>query len=958
MATESNALPWFPLTPDYIDKYNESVIKYLKDEASSENKDKSFSTTVSLLHQRAQLLLKEFSAKPLDEAEIVGESLLLQYIKTIGAEVYLLKQEKEDSRMMVSLLAYLLSLYDNELTDEMSIVITKAIHADKIEAIAFDLSDLVNIDINGISKKLSATTFTMGNDPVWLENKGTVLFDSEGISLFDMNRSFIKVKKQTGGSFKKEEFISHVPVLFQLDKKDKREFSLQRFINSIQDITPSQDEFVRKKEYEVDDKFTVRITSKGYEDIYATSIDPSYETISGKLDIGTEPNVRGIALSDLSWNLNAGDLVNVILNEDGSFSIRETILDYIYNKFWDTDDERNYARMSAKLLFPKSGQRPNTWLTEYGFFVRSGFEDVPMGAYRVLADGEFNQNTDWLTGFEVDEEDTAEEFTERDAKAKFINLMVYETQVIKTPALPKIVIKVADPSSFSMLHRTLALKSRFASSSEAPKYFIGCCAMAAINEDERDMDYYSVKMDYHNAVLAFAANKISAIKGLDTHGINTVSTDTMSKLVETIAEYGRKEESEYLNEIISDEEDNELSTIAKLVQAANRFQGNAFLETLRGSLHREICTILEVSDSIEGPQTCIDDDFPFEPEGPSIEHKMSWVFDNETGVFNETTQSQKIMKSICAFLNNSFEDGGGHIYIGTDEKRRFICGVDADIKALLGKGILTGEGDVNDEYYRHISGIIKNRFPENYEKVKAQFICDGRVLDIYVSPADGGVVYFNGIAYEKYNSSARPMREDRKEAIISQKFLQKNGMAEKISNILKAKHQAKCVILKGYDSSNSNTDRDRKLEVFAFTDNNRRDGVWAYDPKDRKNKVFLLKRAEAVEITDESWQHAKQHKTADLDIFGYFGEANIPFDITLKSIRAKNLFIEQFPDAKNCLEKTGDKVWRIRTTLLNPYSLNAACSFYLGYSDDLDISATPALVKIVTEKINSLLEKI
>ena len=62
MATESNALPWFPLTPDYIDKYNESVIKYLKDEASSENKDKSFSTTVSLLHQRAQLLLKEFSA--------------------------------------------------------------------------------------------------------------------------------------------------------------------------------------------------------------------------------------------------------------------------------------------------------------------------------------------------------------------------------------------------------------------------------------------------------------------------------------------------------------------------------------------------------------------------------------------------------------------------------------------------------------------------------------------------------------------------------------------------------------------------------------------------------------------------------------------------------------------------------------------------------------------------------
>ena len=202
------------------------------------------------------------------------------------------------------------------------------------------------------------------------------------------------------------------------------------------------------------------------------------------------------------------------------------------------------------------------------------------------------------------------------------------------------------------------------------------------------------------------------------------------------------------------------------------------------------------------------------------------------------------------------------------------------------------------------------------------------------------------------------MREDRKESIISQKFLQKNGMAEKISNILKAKHQGKCVILKGYDSSNSNTDRDRKLEVFDFTDNNRRDGVWAYDPKDRKNKVFLLKRAEAVEITGEKWQHTKQHKTSKLDIFGYFGEEKEPFSILLKSIRAKNLFIEQFPDAKNCLEKVGDKVWKVETILFNSCSLYAACSFYLGYSDDIDISGTPRLVSIVAERLNRLLERI
>lgn len=959
MANESNALPWFPLTPDYIDKYNESVIKYLKDEASSSKEDKSFSTTVSLLHQRAEQLLAEFSSKPLEEAEITGESLLLQYIRTVGTEVFMQLKKEVPAKGMLIFLCYLVALYDNELTDEMSSLICKAIRAEKVKDIEFSMDDMVNPDVHALAKALQNTVFETSSEPVWYEKKGTLKMDSDGISIYDMSRSFIDVKYKTGGSFRTETVIDHIPVGFEVDKKDKKEISLRRFLADTASCKPSKGETVTKKTYAEGDELTVMVTSKGYEEINASSIDPVYEPLYSKITIGRDANVRGIALSDLSWNLNVGDLVNVVLEEDGTFSIKETILDYLYNRFWKDDEHGDYSRMAAKLLFPKSGSRPNTWFTEYGFLVRSGYEDVELGSYRYLEGGEYNTDIDWLADFEVVEDDEVEDrFNEREAKAKFIREMVYDTSVIKSPQPPKVILRFAEPWQVSMLHRTLAQKQGFALSSDAPSYFLGCCAIAAVNEDSRDMDYYNVRMEYHNALLFFAANRVNAIKGLDTKEIQTVSADRMAKMVDIISEYGRSEESEFLNDIITNEQDNELTTVAKLVQAANRFQGNAFLETLRGSLHREICTILEVSDAIEIPQSSIDDEFPFEPEGPSVEHKMSWVFDNETGTFNETTQSQKIMKSICAFLNNSFEDGGGHIYIGTDEKRRYICGLDADIKALLGKGILSGEGDVNDEYYRHISGIIKTRFPENYEKVKAQFICDGRVLDIYVSPADGGVVYFNGIAYEKYNSSARPMREDRKESIISQKFLQKNGMAEKINNILKAKHQSRYVILKGYDSSNSNTDRDRKLEVFAFTDNNRRDGVWAYDPKDRKNKVFLLKRAEAVEITDEKWQHTKQHKTAALDIFGYFGEEQVPFSMLLKSIRAKNLFIEQYPDAKNCLEKIGDKTWKVETTLLNHSSLYAACSFYLGYSDDLDISATPALVKIVAEKINKLLEKI
>lgn len=113
--------------------------------------------------------------------------------------------------------------------------------------------------------------------------------------------------------------------------------------------------------------------------------------------------------------------------------------------------------------------------------------------------------------------------------------------------------------------------------------------------------------------------------------------------------------------------------------------GTPSLERLRIDLHREICTILGVSDSIVAK---VEDDgrFPFMPEGENIEHKMSWVFDNETGLFNETSQSFKCMKTICAFMNRYAEQGESHLYIGTDEKRRFVSGFQADIDELIKKG--------------------------------------------------------------------------------------------------------------------------------------------------------------------------------------------------------------------------------------------------------------------------------
>jgi len=95
-----------------------------------------------------------------------------------------------------------------------------------------------------------------------------------------------------------------------------------------------------------------------------------------------------------------------------------------------------------------------------------------------------------------------------------------------------------------------------------------------------------------------------------------------------------------------------------------------------------------------------------------------------------------------------------------------------------------------------------------------------------------------------------------------------------------------------------------------------------------------------------------------LDIFGFSGSDIIPFDIILKTTRAKNQIVDLNPSAAGCLEKIDGDSWRIKTTLFNKLSLKAACGFYLGLSDEIDISSNEELKKIVAERIDKIVAEL
>lgn len=94
MKTDNNALPWFPLTPEYIDNYHASVLKYLREESDSPSEDDpSYNTTVELLRQRSAEIFSRFSAQSLLDTLSVDRENLDTAVKVVASEVLILHKD-------------------------------------------------------------------------------------------------------------------------------------------------------------------------------------------------------------------------------------------------------------------------------------------------------------------------------------------------------------------------------------------------------------------------------------------------------------------------------------------------------------------------------------------------------------------------------------------------------------------------------------------------------------------------------------------------------------------------------------------------------------------------------------------------------------------------------------------------------------------------------------------------
>lgn len=161
--------------------------------------------------------------------------------------------------------------------------------------------------------------------------------------------------------------------------------------------------------------------------------------------------------------------------------------------------------------------------------------------------------------------------------------------------------------------------------------------------------------------------------------------------------------------------------------------------------------------------------------------------------------------------------------------------------------------------------------------------------------------------------------------------------AASVHTLIEAIENRRQVTLHDYRSAHGSAVRDRRVEPFAFTTNYVQ--AWCYDCESHSCKLFKLSRIGSVELLDEEWQHAQEHKKGFIDIFRMNG-GDERYHIKLSlGLLARNLLVEEYPLAESYLTEA-DGRWILDTEVAN---YTGVTRFVVGLLDDIRIIDSPDL---------------
>ena len=182
-------------------------------------------------------------------------------------------------------------------------------------------------------------------------------------------------------------------------------------------------------------------------------------------------------------------------------------------------------------------------------------------------------------------------------------------------------------------------------------------------------------------------------------------------------------------------------------------------------------------------------------------------------------------------------------------------------------------------------------------------------------------------------------------------YIDNPGNAANVEALSDAIRRQRQVVLRGYESANSNTVTDRLVEPFEFTAN--MIDVWAYDVEKADCRVFKVMRIHEVEVTETPWAFKECHAAKHPDVFRMTGDLQERIVLQLNT-RSKNLLLEEYPLAERDLRREDNK-WVLETVIS---SAEGAGRFVMGLAADVKIVEGKALLKYVRGYDKKYVQKI
>jgi len=946
---------WLDLRKEYIDDNFDKLRDYLCEcSTNAAKKDSFYDTTIELLRGRVEDLIASIASRPIYNEDDDRKSTTFNVMLLA---TYLLVDGSHD----LALPAYIafmgeLRLLNPRFSDAIISAATQRLKYEKVTAYGFNWKNLdkIGTELFAYNAAKLIKFDEPRKKPLIFTKFGTAYISADGLFLTHESAAGAKKLFKSGADSLDTGIGITLRSLSSEKLKQSHENQMLKVEEFIKDFISQQYKVQNKvptataalKRYFENDEVVVRVTHVDLKTgtIYVETIDPRYQHLEGPI-VFKKASLVYYYTNTLYEYFCAGDYLKATITsvEHPSFNIEQQLITFF------VEDTKRAEEESDEFLALLIDERPNYfgWINEFGIamhtqntagFGRGDFailNGVTYGTGKYY--GKIDARVLKLSNEHFDEKTVRHDCIR--AFAEETEPPIYEEPEEATSELSPVIISLLMRQMFGYQRTLLKPTERFT-------VLANISIMAEMVGDTISSSYSRFARNYLMALVEFVAgNTVKDIQLTpDEDYKEAASTKVRMEVIDLLKQYGMKEDSKRLADAIQEYKDTMpmLSRLARLIQTANAMQ-----DTLSGSalnvIKREIIKTLSIETENDADLEAASGTY-LGIESGTQEFKTSIIFPSNNNMQpDEYAQNMNVLKGVCAFLNSTT---GGVLYLGVNDQG-YVTGVENDMKYLSQTSI--------DSYLRYIQDTAKKHFGiDTLPYLRIEPLYDNQVVAIHVDPHPYRVVELNNTAYLRVNAESREMPEGMRQQLIASKVFTKKNQAAAISLLQHACSQRKRVVLHNYASSNSGKVADRTVEAY---DVRPEDGLAiCYDCKKLECSVFKINRIGYVEILDsEPWSHTAVHKKIDVDVFHMSGTKPVAVSLQL-DLMAKNLLIEEFPSAKDCIKphKGDNNIWYFDTEV---YQMEGIGRFYLGLANHIKILQAPELKQYVATFVKEFLSQ-